>query len=275
MAVFASAEGWTMTIVERLDRAGETAKGAGPGRMAAFAFAAMAMAALPREARAEPPAPALLERLSHHADSFEKILHKASFRFDQVMNELDGDGKVAGTRTMTAHIETDGTTSHEVIDRCVKDGKDVTAEEREKVKKAEDEEEKKKGKKTSGGDEEADLKMPFLASEQALYVFDQKQVDPNDPTRVEISFTPKKPDKHTIEGAAWVNAADGTVISAGVKLSKPPTFVDFVHLTAEFGEKTPLGPALSRLTVDAKGGFLFIHKHFKGEVRMSEYRVAP
>jgi hypothetical protein len=65
------------------------------------------------------------------------------------------------------------------------------------------------------------------------------------------------------------------VISTGVKLSKPPTFVDWVHFTAEFSEKTPLGPALSHLTFEAKGGILFIRKHFRGEVTMKDYRIAP
>jgi hypothetical protein len=247
------------------------------GKVSAFLVAAVAMAAFPRAARAQPPDPDLLLRLSHHAAVLEKLLNQASFAVEQEVNQVDGDGKVTSTRLTTSHVTFDGRTSHETVDRCVKDGQDVTAEQRETVRKAEEKEEadRKQGKKSSEGDDVSGLKIPFLASEQPLYVFDETKVDPADPSRVEISFVPKHPDKSSVEGAAWVSTTDGTILSSGVKLSKPPTFVDFVHLTVEFGEKTPLGPALSRLTFDAKGGFLFlIHKHYKGELKMSDYRVA-
>ena len=68
----------------------------------------------------------------------------------------------------------------------------------------------------------------------------------------------------------------GTILTAGAKLSKPPTFVDWIHFTVEFNAKTPLGPAMSKLGFEAKGGFLFlIRKHFRGEVKMTDYRITP
>jgi hypothetical protein len=145
----------------------------------------------------------------------------------------------------------------------------VTAEEQEKARKGEAERTKKEKEHKKDDD---DLALPFSSDG---YVYDQVSVDAADPTRVEISFMPKKPGKHSVEGKVWVDTTTGTILSAGAKLSKPPTFVDWVHFTVELGAKTPLGPAISRLTFEGKGGLLFIRKHFRGEVKMSDYRFAP
>jgi hypothetical protein len=219
-------------------------------------------------ARAEPPPPELLSRLSHHATQFQELSKRASYHVEQLTEELDGDGKVKSSKREVARVESDGKTSHQIIESSFKDGKDVTAEERESVAKEEAEESKKK--KKDGDDVE--LTLPFTSD---AYTYDQVGTDPADPTRIEIAFVPKTPSKHTVEGKAWVDTAKGTILSAGVKLSKPPTFVDFVHFTAEFGAPTSMGPAISRMTFDVKAGLLFIRKHFRGEIKMSNYAIAP
>ena len=221
---------------------------------------------LPRTAAAQPPDPALLERLSHQAKAFEEFGKHASFRSEARVEELDGDGKVTSTQLQQSRIEADGKTTHEIVERATKDGKDVTAEEQEKTKKEEAEAAKQKKADGEG------LTIPFASD---AYVYDQVGVDAADPSRVEISFTPKKPTKHTLEGKAWVDTTSGTILSAGAKLSKPPTFVDWVHFTVELGAKTPLGPAMSHLTFEVKAGLLFIKKHIRGDVKMSDYTIAP
>lgn len=223
----------------------------------------------PAPAFAQPPDPALIARLGHHVEALDQIGTRASLRVESVTEELDGDGKVTSTETEVARVESDGKEPHEVVERCVKDGKDVTAEEQEKTRK---EEAKKREKKKEKKDDDEELTLPFASD---AYVYDQVGVDTVDPTRVEISFIPKKPGKRTLEGKAWVDTTTGTILSAGAKLSKPPTFVDWVHITVELGAKTPLGPALSHLTFEAKAGLLFIRKHYRGEVKMSDYRLAP
>ncbi len=222
-------------------------------------------------AAAQAPDPALLERVSHHAQAFEKVVKSASFAFEVEFQKLDGDGKVDETKHKQALMKSDGKTAHQVVLHCTVDGKDTTAEEQEKVRKQEAEE---AGKKDDGDRNDEHWHTPFLASEQAKYVFDQVAVDPANPSRVKISFMPKQPDKYSVEGSAWVDATAGTVVSAGVKLSRPPTFVDWVHFTAEFGAPTPLGPAISHMTFEGKGGFLFIRKHFRGHMNLSDYRLA-
>jgi hypothetical protein len=125
-------------------------------------------------------------------------------------------------------------------------------------------------------DEESLSIDPPFSSSSNDYVYDQIATDLTYPTRVEIAFTPKKPNSRTVEGTAWVDTASGTLLTAGAKLSKPPAFVDWIHFTVEFGANTPLGPAMSRIGFEVKGGFLFfIRKHVRGEVKMTDYRIAP
>ena len=119
-----------------------------------------------------------------------------------------------------------------------------------------------------------ELRMPFLATEQARYTFDVVEKDKDDPTRVRVTFVPKSKDETTIEGSAWVDEREGTVLSAGFKLSRTSMWIDYVHIQVEFGAKTPLGPAVSKVSMDGRGGILFFRKHFRAEATLSDWRVA-
>jgi len=245
-----------------------------PIRTARLAFrASAAVALLPLlsgTASAEPPDAALLARLSLHAEANEQMRKLGSFRLDELVEELDGDGKVTSTEVTKARIESNGTSAHETVEACVEDGKDATADKQERVRKDE-----------SGTGSERDrlisetLHLPFRQVDQPLYAFDLLKTDPADPSHVQISFVPRNPNEHTVEGTAWVDTRSGTVLSAGAKMSKPPKLVDWVHFTVEFGAKTPAGPAVSRLTLEAEGGFLFVRRHLRTEMKMTNYRLTP
>jgi hypothetical protein len=214
-------------------------------------------------ASAQPPDPGLLARLAKQSEGFGALYKRATFKMNEVLDELDGDGKVASHKVTASHVVVQGDAHHEIVDRCTKDGADCTAKEREEVQ----EHESKK-------DDSEKLRSPFDATEQARYVFDQKEVDQSDPSRVKIAFTPKSPDKHMVEGAAWVDTNTGSVISASVRMVKTPAFVDWVHVVVELGATTPVGPALSRMTIEGQGGFWFIiHKHFRVEITFSDYHL--
>jgi hypothetical protein len=225
----------------------------------AFAVLVVALAVvLPRAAAAQPPDPALLERLSHHAEALRQVEKVASYREETLMEELEGDGKVGSSETRVSRVQHDGSATHAVLEQCIRDGQDVTADERQK--------------KEDGT--EIHIKFPDFTSSAADYTYDQIDVDPADPTRVKLSFTPKQRTKDSIEGTLWVDTASGTVLTVGAKLSKPPMFVDWAHFTVEFGAKTPLGPMMSRLTFEASASFWFLHlKHVRGEIKMSDYRL--
>jgi hypothetical protein len=221
-----------------------------------------------RTARATPPDPELLARLSRDEQALEHAGARVSYQAEQVLQELDGDGKVSSTKTMRYRVESDGKTAHRIVEVATDDGKDVTAAEQQKAR----EKEAKRAKNEGGSDNEP--AWPFAPGSQARYTYDQVAVDPSNPAYVQIAFVPKSPDSHTLEGKVWVDAAAGRILSASVRVSKPPTFVDWVHFTAEFGA-TPAGPALSRLTFEGSGGLLFLRKHFRGEIKMSGWRGAP
>jgi hypothetical protein len=251
-----------------------SAGAARPSFRSAGAILAFTATALPRVAAAQPPDPALIQRISHQIDTLGDLEKRASFREEQLTEEVDGDGKVASAETRVSRVEADGKTSHKILEQCTKDGKDVTAEERAKAEKGAKSNEKNV-KKEKKDEESLSIDPPFSSSSND-YVYDQIATDLTYPTRVEIAFTPKKPNSRTVEGTAWVDTASGTLLTAGAKLSKPPAFVDWIHFTVEFGANTPLGPAMSRIGFEVKGGFLFfIRKHVRGEVKMTDYRIAP
>ena len=227
----------------------------------------LAFAITTRLARAQPPAPELLARLAVHAAAIEKMRLHSSYVIDGEMESLDGDGKVDGVKKFLGRVDGDGELPRIVVVKFTEDGKDKTDEMRKQVKESNDKTKEERAKEH--------LEMPFLLAVQPHYVFDQVAVDTADPSRVQISFVPREPSEHTSEGSVWVDTKAGTILTAGFKLSKPGFFVDYVRITMEFGEKSDLGPAISKVTLDGKGGILFIRKRFHGTAFLSEYRIAP
>jgi hypothetical protein len=222
----------------------------------------------PRLARADPPSPELLAKLADYADRFERQRTHASYAVEGRLDELDRDGKTDETKELWGHVDADGTEARLTVIRYLDDGKDKTAD---AIKEARESAEKSKKKKKEG----KELKMPIRGDEQARYVFDQVETDPHDPARVRITFVPKERADDTVEGSAWVNADSGAPISAGFKMSRTPIFVDYIHFTVEFGAQTSLGPAVSKVIVDGKGGILFFRKHFRATASLSDYRILP
>jgi outer membrane lipoprotein-sorting protein len=231
------------------------------------ALVVLAAALLSRSSSAQPPDADLLARLAIHAAAIERMRTHASYAIEGELDSLDGDGKVDSVKKMTARIVADGERTRLVVVKCTEDGKDTTEDARKDARAG--------NEKTKEQRAKDHVEMPFVAEAQPHYVFDQIAVDAADPARVQISFVPKEPNEHTSEGSVWVDTKTGTLLSAGFKLSKPGFFVEYVHLTIELGAKTELGPAISRVTVDGKGGILFLRKHFRGEATLSGYTILP
>jgi hypothetical protein len=166
---------------------------------------------------------------------------------------------------MEARLDPDGDTPALNVISYTEDGEDKTAQ-------AQADARERRAKRKNDPNRKR-VRMPLLADEQPRYRFDQVQVDAQDPNRVRIAFTPKERGGDTIEGSAWVDARTGTLISAGFKLTKTPTFVDYVHVTVQFGEPTQLGPAVSTVSVDGEGGLLFIRKRFHLSATLWDYRL--
>jgi hypothetical protein len=218
-------------------------------------------------ARAAPPSSELVTKLAEHAEAFEHMRNHAGFLIDASLLELDGDGKTTSSMSGSARVDADGHATHVTVIRYVEDGKDETANAQKKAHEADTKRPKK-------ADDER-IHFPFLAREQSKYVFDQVESDPNDPSRVRITFVPKQPGTNSIDGSAWVDSSKGSILSAGFKLSRTPIFVDYIHVTVEFGAQTSMGAAVSRLTVDGGGGVLFLHRRFQGTASLTDYRIVP
>lgn len=193
----------------------------------------------------------------------------ASFVIAGKLEELASDGSAKNAKEMTARVTADGTRLHLDVLRYVEDGQDKTIEAQQKSK------EKEAEKKPETGPKKRDVRMPFHAGEQPRYWFDQIETDPTDPTRVRIAFVPKIKEDDTIEGSAWVDTQAGTVLSAGFKLSKPPTAVDYVNVQIAFGASTSLGPAISKIDIEGAGGILFVRKHFRGSATLTNHTIVP
>ena len=220
-------------------------------------------------ARAQPPSHDLMAKLGAYAERFEAMRKRASYVVEGRLDSVDGQGQPISTRRGKARIDSDGHDSKFSILEYFEDGKDETAEARKKQH-----------------DREADAarhpepakrawRMPFHPGEQPRYNFDLVETDPNDPNHVRIAFVPKIKEDDTIEGSAWVDVRTGTLISAGFKVSHPPTLVDAINVRMRFGEQTALGPAPSHIEVEARGGFLFVRKRYRGEATLSNYKLAP
>jgi hypothetical protein len=235
----------------------------------ALAAALVALAA-PRDALAEPPSAELMKRLATYAAGFDSMRTHASYAVEGKLESLDGDGKTDGVKEMRARVDADGTRTSFVVLKYTEDGEDKTEDAREKARERTAEREKEK----KADREKKEIKMPIAASEQPRYTFDVVETDKADPSRVRISFVPKVKEDNTIEGSAWVDQNAGTVVSAGFKLSRTTMWIDYVHVTVEFGAPTSLGPAVSKVALEGKGGVLFFRKKFRGEATLSNYRIA-
>ena len=227
--------------------------------------------ATPRVALASPPSADLMARLEVHAAAFETLKRHASYVIGGMLQTIAADDVTDSTRTMRALVTANGDHTHVNVLRYTENGVDKTDEARTKTAESE---KKREAELQSGKPKKTELRMPFLKSEQSRYVFDQVEMDAVDPSRVRITFVPKDRADDTIEGSAWVDMKTGTVVSAGFKLSRTPSFVDYVHITIEFGAPTKLGPAPSKASVTGRGGVLFFRKRFHGEATFSDYRVS-
>ena len=190
----------------------------------------------PRAAAACSAVPeALMSGLAQHAARVEDMKNRGAFTMAGHIEEVNGDGKPKERKEVVLR----STPTRVPMDRDIKviryieDGKDKTfdlqvrATER-RVKRLGDPAKQAEDRKT-------DLKLPFLESEQARYVFSIAERNAAQPARVRIAFSPKVPAENAIKGSAWVDEVAREVLSLGFSFSKNPAFVDHVDVTVTFG----------------------------------------
>ena len=215
----------------------------------------------------------LLLGLAQHAQRFEDMKRRGAFTMSGRIEEVDGSGQASDTKEILLRSTPTPAPMDRITNviRYLENGKDKTADAQKRaterrLKRLKDPDLQAEAKKK-------DLRLPFLASEQSRYVFTIAERD--DPQgRVRVAFAPKVPAEDALKGSAWVDEKDREILSTGFSFSKNPTFVDHVEITIVFGLPTQLGRAPSKVSFDGRGGFLFIHKHFRGQATLSDPLVA-
>lgn len=229
----------------------------------------------PGEARADAPAPsatpvsqselsALLVKLAEHAARFEQMKKRGSYTLTGKMEKLDGDAHVDETKEMIMRVVTSAHDRRVEVVRYTEDGVDKTGEAQ---KKADD---RRAERQTGKKDDAKDLKLPFLRSEWQRYTF---AIVERAAGQVRIAFTPFVAEEDALKGSAWVDPVAGEVTSLGFSLSKNPTFVDHVEVKVRFDQHTSLGLAPSAVSFDFRGGFLFVHKHYRGSATITDQKL--
>lgn len=234
--------------------------------LAALAFAPALAHAEPAGAAAAstlalPPLAPLLSKLGAHGERIEEMKKRGSYTLSGTIEQLDGDGTVDNWKNLILRVTAtgDATPKSEVV-KYVEDGEDKTADAK---KRAAERAQKKVDKKR-------EFRVPFLPSEQSKYDFRVVGLDSRRPELVKVGFTAKTPGEDTWNGTAWVHQHDGEIEQMTFGFSKKPTFVDDAEATLVFGNHTALGRAPSELRFDAKGGFLFIRRHYRGHATLTE-----
>lgn len=217
---------------------------------------------------------ALMTGLAQHAERFEQMKRRGEFTMSGRMEEVDSDGHASDTKEVLLRSTPTPAPMDRITNviRFMDNGKDKTADAQKRA--TERREKRLKDPEKQAEARKKDIKMPFLASEQPRYVFTMAGRDASQPGRVRIAFVPKTTAENAIKGSAWVDESEREVLTLGFSFSKNPTFVDHVDVQIVFGLATSLGRAPSKASFDGRGGFLFIHKHYRGSATLSDPRIA-
>jgi len=208
------------------------------------------------------PSSELLKQLAEHDARLDQIEAQAGFTSDTLTEELDGSGNVTHTLELvvrTLHLEGKKT---ELLGKALKDGKDVTPEYREKF----EEPSSPQGSK---------LQFPFGAKMQSDYLFQEMGPDRSNPSLLRIQFQPKGSwSEKLMVGEAVVDPVQGEVTRIVAQQSATPSNTDFLELDFAFDAATPLGRALTKVSIRGEGGFLFIKSRFRHTIVYSGYDLS-
>jgi hypothetical protein len=200
------------------------------------------------------PDPALLQKIIERQKAVQAFTDNASVVMEVRAEELASDGKVESTEVTKLRIgKKKGEPVATEVLSATEDGKDVTAQTRDEMKKEKD---GKKGKS-------AGAQSPFHEEQVAKYRFTQLATPPDAPTHARVGFEPAGgKDAELMSGEATVDVETGDLLSLSMRPSKNPTFVDRLQIECAFDAQTPAGRAISSITAKGEGGILFIKKRF-------------
>lgn len=190
--------------------------------------------------------------------------------------QLDGKGKVEAVTEKVERVTSEGGSQNRELVRFVRDGRDVTAAEKERA--AEREAERKAGKEKGSVKERGfstSVKNPFARTEQPRYRFwIIAPAGSGGESLFRIGFAPKEkasPDLNS--GEAVVEEATAVLRRLSYRPSRFPEHVKQMDVRVEYGAVTPAGLAISTVTMNAEAGMLFIKKRVRTSTVFSDYRL--
>lgn len=202
---------------------------------------------------ATPELDIVLDRATEAHERARPLYEDGTYSLKMVAEELDKKGKP----TSTTEVETKG---DELI-RYVEDGKDVTQE--------------KKAKRKEPGEKRGSVSLgfgdPFSKESRPHYAFTLVKIEEG---RATIAFAPKgKKSPEIGVGTAVVDVETGALRSLEFRPSAMPKFVSKLDIAITCDEQTPLGWAMSKMSVQGEGGMLFVKKRFRMTSTFSDWRA--
>jgi len=213
----------------------------------------------------------LLKKAAESDARLVRLYKEGAVTMSSRVEELDKEGKVQHTQEMVLRLShQDGKPQGEVV-RATKDGKDITAEERDKLA-----EQRARGgadgKSGPGKRGRMELSTPFGAEAQPKYAFRLLGPDARDASLVRVGFGPRGKKAEDIwTGEAVVDPGSGAVKWMKQRPSDLPAFVDRLEMVLEFGAATAEGSAISAIHMEGEGGLPFFKKRFRVVTRFSDY----
>lgn len=224
-------------------------------------------------ARAEELSADLLKRLAAADDAASKAQDTGSYLLTVHGEELDKAGKATKVDDVVMRVShVDGVEKDELV-KEVKDGKDVTEDEKKKQADAEKKKDDgKAGAKKKDDDDDGDFDAsPFASRTQSQYVYTAKGHDADRPDLLHVHFEPKKASTKLMAGEAWVDEASASVRHLEVHPSINPTFVQKLEIRMDMTFDPEHGNLPSKMELEGEGGMLFIKKRFKATTLFSEW----
>jgi hypothetical protein len=186
---------------------------------------------------------------------------------------LDKNGKadMVNESTYKVHLDDNGEIQSELV-RMVNDGKDVTAEEKEKLAK---EREKAKEKNQDSEEQNTEFSMkdsPFHPDNQADIavepIAEEKSIDGKMCRRFDYTLPLEE---NTRIGTVWLNMETGAPVLHEFTTDPLPPKVKEMKNIVHF-EHTPEGNFYTTKAVfEGVGGILFIKKSFRGTMTFEDY----
>ncbi|MFT3838486.1 MAG: hypothetical protein QM723_16025 [Myxococcaceae bacterium] len=217
---------------------------------------AIALSAEPKEPPAE-----LMSRLAAHNDGMEKLIDHYVMVVESKSSEDDSDGKPLHRSQSVARVVSEGGKRRTKVVSATKDGKDDL----ERAQKEATEQDEKDERHPS----------PFISKMQSKYRFTDLGQTPEG--QLVIGFVPKSgPSSDSLDGEAVVDAQAGELVKMKCRLSENPAFVDKLDMTMDFGATVEGKRALSAMTFDGSGGFLFYKRRGSAVLKFTyEPRPGP